>query len=300
MRLADIRTHARAVQFGHSVHIESAGMIFHSRTGSVEALQDIDLRIRGGEFMSIVGPSGCGKSTLLRLVAGLAQATSGRVFLGERAIDAPQTNIGIVFQKPVLLDWRTVLANVMLQAEARKLDRQEYLARARRLLAKVGLGDFEDAYPFELSGGMSQRVAVCRALLHSPPLLLMDEPFGALDALTRDQMMIDLQRLWLDTRQTVLFVTHSVAEAIFLSDRVVVMTPRPGRIQEIIDIDLPRPRRLALRSSPEFHRAADRILGLFETMGILHEEDDPADGVAAPAALTEGSQENRGPEEERS
>jgi NitT/TauT family transport system ATP-binding protein len=247
-------------------------MVFGSSAGAVEALDNVELDIRPGEFVSIVGPSGCGKSTLLRLIAGLMPATSGTLRIAEREIRGPQTNIGFVFQKPVLLDWRSVLDNIMLQIEARGLPREQYLRRAEELLRKVGLSDFSRSFPFELSGGMSQRVSVCRALVHNPPLLLMDEPFGALDALTRDQMMVDLQRLWMSTRQTVIFVTHSVPEAIFLSDRVVVMTQRPGRILKIIEVDLPRPRRLAVRASKAFNDAVSEILGIFETLGVLHED----------------------------
>jgi NitT/TauT family transport system ATP-binding protein len=257
---------------GHRVEVDRVGMVFGSSAGAVEALDNVELDIRPGEFVSIVGPSGCGKSTLLRLIAGLMPATSGTLRIAEREIRGPQTNIGFVFQKPVLLDWRSVLDNIMLQIEARGLPREQYLRRAEELLRKVGLSDFSRSFPFELSGGMSQRVSVCRALVHNPPLLLMDEPFGALDALTRDQMMVDLQRLWMSTRQTVIFVTHSVPEAIFLSDRVVVMTQRPGRILKIIEVDLPRPRRLAVRASKAFNDAVSEILGIFETLGVLHED----------------------------
>lgn len=275
---ADATTAQQDHRFGHVVDIQRVGMVFQARAACVEALDDIDLHIKGGEFVSIVGPSGCGKSTLLRLIAGLAFATSGEVRLNGAVVDKAQTEIGFVFQKPVLLDWRSVIDNVMLQIEARRLPRDAYLKDARELLAKAGLAEFETAYPHELSGGMSQRASVCRALVHNPPLLLMDEPFGALDALTRDQMMIDLQRLWMSSRQTVVFVTHSVAEAIFLSDRIVVMSPRPGHIRKVIDIDLPRPRRLSLRSSALFNEISGQILGFFEEMGVIREdrEDEEA------------------------
>jgi NitT/TauT family transport system ATP-binding protein len=176
-----------------------------------------------------------------------------------------------VFQSPVLLEWRTALGNIMLQAEARRLDRKAAERRARELLAAVGLAGFEGKYPDELSGGMRQRVAICRALIHDPPQLLMDEPFGALDALTRDQLVLDLQRLWNETRMTVMFITHSVAEAVFLSDRVIVMTPRPGQVDRIMDIDLPRPRTLAMRESPGFNAYVREILDLFLARGVLRE-----------------------------
>ena len=220
----------------------------------MRALDHVSLSERRSEFLSILGPSGCGKSTLLMLAAGLLPASSGAITIEGRAVDKPRTDIGIVFQSPVLLEWRTALGNVMLQAEARKLKHAAAEARARELLNSVGLGGFEHKYPEELSGGMRQRVSLCRALIHNPPQLLMDEPFGALDALTRDQLVLDLQKIWNERRITVLFVTHSVQEAVFLSDRIVVMTPRPGKIDRIIDIDLPRPRTLALREAPEFAR----------------------------------------------
>ena len=177
-----------------------------------------------------------------------------------------------MFQSPVLLEWRTALGNVMLQAEAKKLERSGAPSGARAsCCASVGLGGFEDKYPHELSGGMRQRVSLCRALIHNPPQLLMDEPFGALDALTRDQLVLDLQQIWNERRMTVLFITHSVPEAVFLSDRVIVMTPRPGRIDRVIDIDLPRPRTLAMRETPEFARYSRQILDLFLARGVLRE-----------------------------
>jgi NitT/TauT family transport system ATP-binding protein len=245
--------------------------VYATGDGPVRALDQISVTQRQGEFVSILGPSGCGKSTLLMIAAGLLSASNGLVVVrGERVV-APRTDVGIVFQSPVLLEWRTALGNVMLQAEARKLDRKAAERRARELLAAVGLSGFEGKYPDELSGGMRQRVSICRALIHDPPQLLMDEPFGALDALTRDQLVLDLQRLWNETRMTVMFITHSVAEAVFLSDRVIVMTPRPGQVDRIIDIELPRPRTLAMRESPEFNAYNRQILDLFLARGVLRE-----------------------------
>jgi NitT/TauT family transport system ATP-binding protein len=245
--------------------------VYATADGPVRALDQVSLAQRQGEFLSILGPSGCGKSTLLMLAAGLLPASNGVVTVRGKRVDAPRTDIGIVFQSPVLLEWRTALGNIMLQAEARRLERKSAERRARELLAAVGLTGFEAKYPDELSGGMRQRVSICRALIHNPPQLLMDEPFGALDALTRDQLVLDLQRLWNDTRMTVLFITHSVAEALFLSDRIVVMTPRPGRIDRVIDIDLPRPRTLAMRESPEFNSYNRQILDLLLASGVLRE-----------------------------
>jgi NitT/TauT family transport system ATP-binding protein len=245
--------------------------VYATADGPVRALDQVSLAQRQGEFLSILGPSGCGKSTLLMLAAGLLPASNGVVTVRGKRVDAPRTDIGIVFQSPVLLEWRTALGNILLQTEARHLERKSAERRARELLAAVGLTGFEAKYPDELSGGMRQRVSICRALIHHPPQLLMDEPFGALDALTRDQLVLDLQRLWNDARMTVLFITHSVAEAIFLSDRIVVMTPRPGRIDRVIDIDLPRPRTLAMRESPEFNSYNRQILDLLLASGVLRE-----------------------------
>ena len=253
------------------LHLHGLSKIYASRDGPVRALDQVSLSGRRGEFISIVGPSGCGKSTLLMIAAGLMAPSSGVVMADGAAVLAPRTEIGIVFQNPVLLEWRTALGNVMLQAEAKKLERGSAERRARALLAAVGLAGFEDKYPHELSGGMRQRVSICRALIHDPPQLLMDEPFGALDALTRDQLVLDLQRICNERRMTVLFITHSVPEAVFLSDQVIVMTPRPGRIDRVIDIELPRPRTLALRETPEFARYNREILDLFLARGVLRE-----------------------------
>src|SRR5205814_359073 len=214
--------------------------------------------------------SGCGKSTLLRLIAGLLSPVSGRILLNETEVRGPQTALGIVFQSPVLLEWRNVLDNVLLQLELRGIEPGPYRERAHALLAQVGLGEFADRYPRELSGGMKQRAAIARALIHDPPLLLMDEPFGALDALTREQMRIDLEALWAKTRKTVVFITHSIDEAVLLADRVAVMSPRPGRIEREIPIGLPRPRGLDARKRPEFLAATDAIQEIFLARGVLH------------------------------
>ncbi|HET9046647.1 MAG TPA: ABC transporter ATP-binding protein [Casimicrobiaceae bacterium] len=234
------------------------------------ALDPIDLTVATGEFVAIVGPSGCGKSTLLRLVAGLIAASAGSVVLFGDAVTRAQTALGIVFQSPVLLEWRTILDNVLLQLELRGLDPKPGRERALALLASVGLGEFADRYPRELSGGMRQRAAIVRALIHDPPLLLMDEPFGALDALTREQMRVDLETLWMSTRKTVVFITHSVDEAVLLADRVVVMSPRPGRIERMLAVDLPRPRGLEARRAPAFIATTELITRIFLARGVLH------------------------------
>jgi NitT/TauT family transport system ATP-binding protein len=258
----------------HDVSVEIAGVTKHYRTarsGSVHALDEVSLSFGSGEFVSIVGPSGCGKSTLLMLVSGLIPISSGSIRVGSKAVNGPVREAGIVFQRDVLLDWRSVLSNVMLPVEIRGLDPKSHLEKARNLLRSVGLDGFEEKYPSELSGGMRQRVAICRALVQSPGLLLMDEPFGALDALTREQMNLDLQRMWLRDRNTVLFITHSIEEAIFLSDRVVVMSARPGRITEVLDIDLSRPRGAQTRSDRKFVEYIERVRRRFLAQGILSE-----------------------------
>jgi NitT/TauT family transport system ATP-binding protein len=227
---------------GGSISISKLTMVYASKTGAVQALKDIDLHVEPGEFICVVGPSGCGKSTLMMLVAGLRSATSGTVHVGDELVTSPRHEVGIVFQRDVLLDWRTSLDNVLFQVEMRKLKKSKYVGRALELLHSIGLDGFVDKRPGELSGGMRQRVAICRALIHDPAVLLMDEPFGALDALTREQLMVELQRIYLEQRKTVLFITHSIPEAVYLADRVVVMGSRPGVIKEILSIDLSRPR----------------------------------------------------------
>jgi NitT/TauT family transport system ATP-binding protein len=252
--------------------IALAGVAKTFRRGAKEtrALDPIDLTIDAGEFVAIVGPSGCGKSTLLRLVAGLIAASSGTVTLHGQRVAGPQTALGIVFQSPVLLEWRTILDNVLLQLELRDIDPRPRRERALALLASVGLAEFADRHPHELSGGMRQRAAIVRALIHDPPLLLMDEPFGALDALTREQMRIDLEALWLATRKTVVFITHSIDEAVLLADRVVVMSARPGRIERVLAVTMPRPRGLDGRKAAEFLAKTELITSIFLARGVLH------------------------------
>jgi len=239
--------------------------------GRIEALRDINLTIGTEEFVTVVGPSGCGKSTLLKILAGIERRSSGSIRLAGRPLDGPTRELGLVFQTPVLLAWRTVLSNVMLPVEVQHRDRASHLAKAHELLAMTGLESFADRYPFELSGGMQQRVSICRALVHDPSFLLMDEPFGALDAMTRETMNLELLRIWKGSRKTVILVTHSIPEAVFLADRVVAMSPRPGRIVEIIPIDLPRPRTLEMFTSKAFGSHVGHIRDLFGTSGRLGE-----------------------------
>jgi NitT/TauT family transport system ATP-binding protein len=254
------------------ISIADVTKIYTTVEGETHALDTINLDIKDGEFLSVLGPSGCGKSTLLMLIAGLIPPTTGTISIGDERIHKPYTDLGIVFQRDVLLDWRSVLDNVLLQVEIRRLKRSAYVQSAMDILGRVGLSDFAKNYPRELSGGMRQRVSICRALVHNPPLLLMDEPFGALDALTRDQMGLDLLRMWEQSRKTVFFVTHSIPEAVFLSDRVLVMSARPGRIVEIMPIDLPRPRHLSVRDTPEFTAYNRHLRELFQEQGFLVED----------------------------
>jgi NitT/TauT family transport system ATP-binding protein len=240
---------------------------FRSRSGDdVLALTGITLSVRSQEFVSIVGPSGCGKSTLLRIIAGLAAPSEGTVEMGGTPVTGPRRDIGMVFQSPVLLPWRTIVKNVLVPAEVIGHDSRAAEVRARELLDLVGLGRFADKYPTELSGGMRQRVSIARALMHDPSTLLMDEPFGALDAMTRESMNLELLRIWQASRKTVILVTHSIEEAVFLADRVIVISSRPGTIYETIDVRLPRPRTTQTRAEPEFVRLANHLRGLFETL----------------------------------
>jgi NitT/TauT family transport system ATP-binding protein len=250
------------------IRLHNVGKRYQTRNGAIDACSDINLDIRESEFVAIVGPSGCGKTTILKMVAGLSSYTSGTITIGGRKVDKPQTDVGIVFQEAIMLDWRDVLANVMLQIDIRRMDRAKYEPVARDLLKATGLEGFEKKRPYELSGGMRQRVSICRALVHGPTMLMMDEPFGALDALTREQISMDIQRLWMETRKTALHITHSIPEAVLLADRVVVMGPRPGRIVDILDIDLPRPRRLD-RLPERFHAYSAHIRDIFKSKGVL-------------------------------
>ncbi len=237
------------------IRLDRVGMTYTTASGTVEALRDIDLTVGRGELVAVVGPSGCGKSTLLRIIAGLRPPSRGRVEVDGREVLRPMPSVGMVFQAPVLLKWRSVESNVLLPAELSGLDARNYRSRAGELLRLVGLAEFAQKLPRELSGGMQQRASLCRALLLDPPLLLMDEPFGALDAMTRDEMNLELLRVWGEgsrERKTIVFVTHSIPEAVFLADRVVVMTPRPGRLARVFDVPLPRPRTVASRATPEF------------------------------------------------
>ena len=235
--------------------------------GELPVVHDAWLTVEPGEFVTIVGPSGCGKSTLLKMVSGLLPITAGTITVGNTPVAGPQDNIGMVFQSPVLLAWRNVLDNIMLQIEMRGLSRKKYLPRARALIRMTGLEGFENKSPWQLSGGMQQRASICRALVHDPAILLMDEPFGALDAMTREKMNVELQRIWYTTRKTVLLITHSIPEAVFLADRVLVMTERPGAIAAIYDVDLPRPRRLDIMGDPRFVALSQTIRGHFFAQG---------------------------------
>jgi NitT/TauT family transport system ATP-binding protein len=220
----------------------------------IHALHDINVAVREGEFVSVVGPSGCGKSTLLRLVAGTLAATGGEISLRGVPVTGPRRDIGIVFQTATLFPWRNVLQNTMLPVEVQGLDRKVYGERARGLIEMVGLSGFERKYPFELSGGMQQRVSITRALVHDPAVLLMDEPFGELDALTSEQMNLELQRIWAAARKTVLLITHSISEAVFLADRVLVMSARPGRMIAEFRVGFERPRSLDIMGGAAFGR----------------------------------------------
>ncbi|MGI9388298.1 MAG: ABC transporter ATP-binding protein [Methyloligellaceae bacterium] len=251
------------------IEIEGVSMTYRSKTGDdIVALRDVDVAIGHQEFVTLVGPSGCGKSTLLKLIAYLIEPTRGRLNLDGKLHTKPSRDIGIVFQDAVLLPWRNVIDNVLLPIEILGLEKQTYRTKAMELLELVGLQGFEKRMPKELSGGMQQRTAICRALIHDPSVLLMDEPFAALDAMTREELGFELMRIWDEHKKTIVFVTHSVPEAILLADRVVVMTPRPGRIAEIIDIELSRPRTLDMEFSQAFKEYSDQVRSLIYTRDV--------------------------------
>jgi NitT/TauT family transport system ATP-binding protein len=254
-----------------AIVVDGVSKVFRPRKGTaVTALENMSLTVREGEIVSLIGPSGCGKSTLLMLVAGLGQPTAGTVHVRGERVTAPNPDVGVVFQKDLLFDWRTVLDNVLTPFVMRGQKPKQHAARAKELLAQVGLTGFEDRRPYELSGGMRQRVALCRGLIQDPDVLLLDEPFAALDALTREQMQLDLQKLVVGTRKTGVLVTHDIAEAVFLSDRIAVMSARPSRIVEIIDVDLPRPRTAEVRESAAFGALHGRVHNLFKQLGVFH------------------------------
>lgn len=249
------------------IQIRDVSMTYTGKNGEpIAALQNINLDIREGEFISLLGPSGCGKTTLLRLVADLLQPTAGSIsILGQSPRDIRlQQKFGIVFQNPVLYDWRTVRRNICLPMEIMKIPRKERTARINDVLELVGLQNFGYKYPFELSGGMQQRVGIARALALKPEILLMDEPFSALDEFTREKLNEDLLNIWGKNKKTIIFVTHNIAESVFLSDRVVVLSPHPGRLSAIVDIDLPRPRTSELREEPVFYEYVAKIRKCFE------------------------------------
>jgi NitT/TauT family transport system ATP-binding protein len=239
----------------HAIELVDVSKVYAARRGeNLVALTDTTLAIRDAEFVSVVGPSGCGKTTLMKIVAGLVAPTGGEVRVSGTPVLGPRPDVGVVFQQPLLLPWLRVMSNVLLPVAVQGRSKRRYRERAVELLELAGLEEFHRHYPFELSGGMQQRVAIVRALIHEPSLLLMDEPFGALDALTREAMGLELERIWEADRKTVLFITHSISEAVFLSDRVAVMTARPGRIEAIVDVQLPRPRDLAILADDRFVR----------------------------------------------
>ena len=244
---------------GSVISVRGLSLKYGRGAAGVLALSNISFSMAEGEFIAVVGPSGCGKSTLLKILAGLLPQTEGDANLNGIPITGPRRDIGVVFQAPVLFPWRSVLGNVMLPVDVQGLDQGKMKRRALDLISLVGLNGFEQRYPRELSGGMQQRVGIVRALIHDPAILLMDEPFGALDAMTRETMNVELQRIWMERRKTVLFITHSTVEAVFLADRVIVLTPRPGKIGDEFSVDLPRPRKLSIMNTESFGTYVRRV-----------------------------------------
>jgi NitT/TauT family transport system ATP-binding protein len=251
------------------LEIHDLAVRYGSSSGTITAVENLTLSVADGEFVVILGPSGCGKSTLLKVVSGLIAPSQGRVVLDGRAISGPRSDVGIVFQSATLLPWKTVLENVLVPIRTLHLPIGEYRGKAVEQLKTVGLGNFLNHYPRELSGGMQQRVGIARGLIHDPKMLLMDEPFAALDAMTREFMTFELQRVWLETKKSLLFITHSIPEAVFLADRVVTLSHRPGRMVDELKIDLPRPRGIGTMSHPRFAEACTHLRELFETRSSI-------------------------------
>ncbi|MBK1789191.1 ABC transporter ATP-binding protein [Prauserella cavernicola] len=255
---------------GAAISVQGVAKTYASGAGPVQALLPTDLEVKPGEFIVLLGPSGCGKTTLLRMLAGLHAPTEGTITIGDRPLftsgdTEPKRDalgsLGFVFQQANLMPWRKVWANIALPLEVLRVPKHERRKRAADMAQMVGLGDFLGHYPKQLSGGMQQRVAIARALIHDPSILLMDEPFGALDAMTRDQMNVQLQDLWLETAKTIVLVTHSISEAVFLADRIVLLSQRPGRIQDVIEVDFPRPRPLSVANEPRFGEIVGSLRG---------------------------------------
>jgi NitT/TauT family transport system ATP-binding protein len=254
------------------IEINNLRKEYKSARGRVLAVEDVKFSVSEGEFVVIVGPSGCGKSTLLKIVAGLLPFDQGHVKIGGKDIKGPARDVGLLFQNPVLFPWKTVIGNVLAPIELMGFNKKDYLQRAHELIDLAKLSGFEHKYPMELSGGMQQRVAICRALIYDPKVILMDEPFGALDAMTRDMMNLEVLRIWSEQKKTILFVTHSIYEAAFLADKIIALKDRPCRVREIINVDLPRPRALDVRGTSAYGGYVSKLYHLLQEESCIEEE----------------------------
>lgn len=251
--------------------IEKLSVIYTSARGKLTAIQDLSLSVTNGQFVAVLGPSGCGKSTLLNIASGLLSPSGGLVSIQGEPVTGPRPDVGIVFQQPTLLPWKSVIENVLVPVQAMGMRVSEHMERARSLIKMVRLEGFENHYPNELSGGMQQRVGIARGFMHDPQLLLMDEPFAALDAMTREHMTDELQSMWMQSGKSVLFITHSIPEAVYLADRVVVLSERPGTVVDVIEVPIPRPRTLETLSSPEFTSICNRLRMFFRAQAEKQE-----------------------------
>jgi NitT/TauT family transport system ATP-binding protein len=267
MTLSLVRAHSGTAEGSPQLSIKDLSVVYSTRRGSLRALDKLSMAIGDGEFVAVLGPSGCGKSTLLKIVAGLVKPSSGEIALHGEVVTGPRPDVGIVFQQPTLLPWKTVLENVLVPIRAQRKRLDDYREEALSLLKLAGLEQFADHYPNELSGGMQQRVGIVRGLIHDPRLLLMDEPFSALDAMTRERMAGELQSIWMARRKAVLFITHSIQEAVLLADKIVVLSERPGRVVEVLNVDLPRPRLSEVVSNPRFAELSSHLRSFFRLDG---------------------------------
>ena len=252
--------------------IEKLSVIYTSARGKLTAIKDLSLSVTNGQFVAVLGPSGCGKSTLLNIASGLLSPSGGLVSIQGKPVTGPRPDVGIVFQQPTLLPWKSVIENVLVPVQAMGMRVSEHMERARSLIKMVRLEGFENHYPNELSGGMQQRVGIARGFMHDPQLLLMDEPFAALDAMTREHMTDELQSMWMQSGKSVLFITHSIPEAVYLADRVVVLSERPGTVVDVIEVAIPRPRTLETLSSPEFTSICNRLRMFFRAQAEKQEK----------------------------